>query len=98
MTQAVSNFELSRQYGALARASTIRWDGISAHGLLRVLSRLTKDEVRQLRTHLDIYERSGQATEYLLGVLALASGRKHKSTRRAMVLDLQPDVVGLVFS
>ncbi|MDU8946742.1 hypothetical protein [Ovoidimarina sediminis] len=98
MGHAVTNSELSRRFGALTTPSAIQWDRININGLLRTLARLNPDELQRFRSHLKVYEKSGKASEYLLGVLALAAGQRLTSRKRALVLKLQPNVIGLVFT
>ncbi|MDU8946703.1 hypothetical protein [Ovoidimarina sediminis] len=98
MGNAVTNSELSRGFGALTTPSAIQWDRININGLLRALARLNPEELRRFRSDLEEYEKSGHASEYLLGILALAAGQRHMSRKRALVLKLRPNVVGLVFT
>ncbi len=98
MGYALTNAEVSRRFGALTTEATIPWDRIGVDGLLRTLAGLDARELRQFKRHLQIYEETGKASQYLLGVFAIASGQRHRVKREATVLRLQPDVIGLVFT
>ena len=98
MGKALTNSEVRRRIGALTTTSDIPWERISLNGLLRALGMLDSQELDHFKDHLEDYETTGRASEYLLGIFAIAAGRQHKSAGRALVFELQPNVVGLVFT
>ena len=97
MNRPATQSEVSRRFGELTSAKAIEWERINVEGLLRVLGRLTRAEVQQVKLHLDQYERNGHASDYLLGILVMSAGTRRGKVRRATVMPLQKNVVGITF-
>lgn len=83
--------------GSLVDLDTLQRDRITPEHLYRVLAGLQADDARRFERDLRTYHQKGLASDFLLGVLAVAAGRRCGCKRQATVFNLRPNVLGLLF-
>ena len=87
----------SARIGSLVDPEMIQMDRINAESLSQVIAAMETPDARRFDRELRAFGQDGQASEFLLGVLAVAAGRSCGRSRQARVFDIQSNVVGLVF-
>ena len=85
------------QVGAMVDPDVIDRHRIDADSLYRVVASMEAPDIERFECDLRAYDKTGEKSEFLLGVLALAAGRSMERNRRATVFDIQTDVIGMSF-
>jgi len=83
--------------GSLVDLDTLQRDRITPEQLYRVLHGMPAEDARRFERDLWTYHHEGLASDFFLGVLAVAAGRRCGCGRQATVLNLRPNLLGLVF-
>lgn len=83
--------------GSLVDLDTLKRDRIPPEHLYRVLQGMPAEDARRFERDLWTYHHEGLASDFFLGVLAVAAGRRCGCGRQATVLNLRPNLLGLVF-
>jgi len=83
--------------GSLVDLDTLQRDRITPEQLYRVLQGMPAEDARRFERDLWTYHHEGLASDFFLGVLAVAAGRRCGCGRQATVLNLRPNLLGLVF-
>ena len=87
----------SARIGSLVDPEMINKDRINIDSLYGVIASMGASDARRFELDVRRYRKDGQASEFLLGVLAIAAGRSRGRSHQVRVFDLQPNVIGIAF-
>ena len=90
-------FPHSDRVGSLVDPDVINTQRISPQSLTSIVASMDADDVDRFERDLRDFDLTGERSEFLLGILAVAAGKRSKRNQRAVVYDIQPNVIGLAF-
>ena len=91
------NYITTGGLGALVDPDAINKNRITAESLFHVVSRLESTEVLQFERDLRTYHRDGVASDFLIGVLAVAAGEMRDGRKPVTIFNLRSNVIGVLF-
>lgn len=94
----MTNFISPDAIGALVDPAAINKSQITAESLYCVVAGLGATELEQFERDLWSYDRGGAPSDLLLGILAVAAGKKRGSRKPVTTFELRSNVVGVLFS
>lgn len=84
-------------FGAVVDLDTVKKSGVAIESVRRVVAKLEPTEQQRLVDDLRFYNRTGERSDFLLGILAVAAGEFREGAKPVTVFNLQPNVVGVFF-
>ncbi len=93
----MTNFISPDAIGALVDPEAINKSQITAESLYGVVARLGAPELEQFERDLWSYDRGGAPSDLLLGILAVAAGKKSSRRKPVTSFHLRSNVVGVIF-
>ena len=83
--------------GSLVDPEAIKKSRITPESVRRVVARLQPADAQRFLRELRAYDREGERSDFLLGVIALAAGDFREGANGLAIFDLRSNVVGVVF-
>jgi len=93
----MSLISTAREIGSLVDPDMIKRAQLTPDHLYGVVGCLQENGVQRFEQDLRIFKQHGRVSDLLLGILAIAGGKRSPRDGSTIIIDLQPNVVGLVF-
>ena len=83
--------------GALADPEAIQKSRVTSESVHRVVAKLEPADAQRFVQDLRTYDRDGERSDFLLGILAVAAGEFREGDKPVAIFKLRSNVVGMVF-